>query len=83
LYRQEKPAWCPHQDCIFTRRVLNALCGGRLPEPEPHDGDLNLHRICIRTDTTFDLKVNDSDLDWLRWIFDSLDGKATSNLSKQ
>ena len=83
VYKQEKPAWCTHQDCIFQRRVLDDLCGGKLPKPEPHNGDINLYRICIRTDEVFDLMVNNSDLDWLRWIFDSLDGKATSWLSRQ
>ena len=82
IYKQEKPEWCKHKDCIFQRRVCDELCGGKLPKPEPHDGDLNYYRICVRTDgEIFDLKVNDSDLGWLRWVFDALDGKKTSWLS--
>lgn len=27
--------------------------------------------------------VNDTDLEWLRWIFDALDGKETSWLSRR
>lgn len=90
-YRQERPAWCPHRDCVFRRRVTDAACGGELPKPEPHDGDLNTHRVCVnapqdpeaKPGAIFDLQVNASDLDWLRWIFDALDGKETSWLSKR
>ena len=61
---------------------MEHLCGGDLPKPEPHGGDFNNHRICINAgDPVFDLQVNDTDLDWFRWIFDALDGKATSWLS--
>jgi len=81
-YKQEKPTWCKHLDCIFQRRVLDVLCGGELPKPEPHNGDFNLYRVCIRTNgEVFDLQVNNTDLDWFRWIFDALDGKKTSWLS--
>lgn len=81
-YNQEKPSWCPHESCEFLRRVEDSLCGGSLPTPEPHDGDLNTHRLCINTDEVFDLQVNVSDVDWFRWIFDAIDGKSTSWLSK-
>ncbi|HDZ25291.1 hypothetical protein LCGC14_1831940 [marine sediment metagenome] len=80
-FKQERPFWCGHLDCLFLRRVMDSLCGGQLPSPEPHEGDLNTHHICIRTDTVFDLQVNFSDLDWFRWVFDALDGKKTSGLS--
>jgi len=84
-YKQEKPSWCPHESCKFLRRVQDDLCGGSLPTPESHDGDLNTHRLCIKTDTegAFDLQVNTSDLDWFRWIFDAMDGKKTSWLSRE
>lgn len=69
-WKQERPAWCPHIDCVFQRRATDHLCGGQLPAPEPHDGDFNTHRICINAGLpVFDLQVNASDLDWIRWIF--------------
>jgi hypothetical protein len=86
-YKQEKPAWCKHEDCVFQRRVLDNLCGGKLPTPERHETDFNFYRICIRTNVgepnVFDLQVNNTDLDWFRWIFDALDGKKTSWLSRK
>ena len=89
VYRQERPAWCPHQDCLFRRRVTDAACGGELPRPEAHDGDMNTHRLCIRpghaegSPEVVDLQVNKPDLEWLRWLFDGLDGKCTSWLSQR
>lgn len=83
-FKQEKPSWCQHSSCIFLRRVQDNLCGGELPAPKPHDGDLNTHRICIKTEGVFglfSLQVNVSDLDWFRWVFDAIDGKKTSWLS--
>jgi len=90
-YKQERPAWCPHQDCVFRRRVGDAMCGGQLPKPEPHDGDENTHRLCINEKQdplaavtgVFDLQVNKSDLGWFRWVMDALDGEKTSWLSKR
>lgn len=83
--KQERPSWCPHQDCEFQRRVGDWICGGKLPEPIPHENDLNTHRFCLNHvlsfPNIFDLQVNKSDLDWFRWIFDSLDNKKTSFLS--
>ncbi len=81
-WKQERPTWCPHQDCVFSRRSQDALCGGRLPKPEPHDGDENTHRLCIKAGEVFDLQVNKTDLGYFRWIFDALDGKKTSWLSR-
>lgn len=80
-FKQEKPSWCPHEGCGFLRRAMDNLCGGKLAVPEPHDGDWNTHRLCIKTDGVFDLQVNTNDLDWFRWIFDAVDGKKTSWLS--
>lgn len=90
-YRQERPTWCPHADCVFRRRAADAICGGELPKPEPHDGDMNTHRFCVNgpqdpeapRSAIFDLQVNAGDLDWFRWILDALDGKETSWLSKR
>ena len=81
-WKQERPAWCPHTDCRFLRRSQDALCGGELPQPVPHDADENTHRLCIRTDDVFDLQVNATDLGYFRWILDALDGKKTSWLSR-
>ena len=83
-WKQERPSWCPNQDCIFKRRVQDAFCGGELPEPTPHDGDLNTHRLCWYGGEGPDsYMVNKSDLGWLRWILDALDGKNTSWLSER
>jgi len=84
---QERPEWCPHTECIFRRRVLDSICGGELPATVEHDGDQNTHRLCIREPESdppiWDLMVNETDLDWLRWVLDALDGKETSWLSKR
>lgn len=77
-WKQERPKWCPHQDCLFQRRAMDSLCGGGLPEQVEHDGDFNTHRFCINgalpNDEVFDLQVNKSDLWWFRFIFEALDG---------
>ena len=85
-WRQERPSWCPHLDCSFRRRAHDSVCGGELPEPAQHNGDFNTHRVCLREDDNgriADYQVNATDLEWFRWIFDALDGKATSWLSKR
>jgi len=88
-YKQERPNWCPHKDCIFKRRAIDDICGGDLPKEQcgiTSDGHQNNHRFCLNhvlpKNEIFDLQVNDNDLQWFRWIFDSLDGKETSWLSK-
>lgn len=83
-WKQERPEWCKHDDCIFKRRVQDSICGGNLPEPAPHDKDVNIFRICIRFETgnIVDIQCNPTDLGYFRWIFDALDGKKTSWLSK-
>ncbi len=78
VWKQERPSWCPHQDCVFCRRSQDALCGGRLPKPEPHEGDENTHRLCIKAGEVFDLQVNNTDCDGIRFILDALNGKKTS-----
>ena len=47
-WKQERPAWCPHGDCGFVFRVQDAVCSGRLPVSEEHDGVDNTHRLCLR-----------------------------------
>jgi hypothetical protein len=84
-WKQERPEWCGHADCIFRRRAMDSFCGGELPAPEPHNGDMNTHRLCIRFEddgSTVDMQVNATDLGWMRWILDALDGKKTSWLSE-
>lgn len=84
-WEQERPTWCPHTDCLFRRRAQDAVCGGQLPSPVPHDGDLNTHRVCFNgvadDGGPLDVQVNRTDLGWFRWIFDALDGLSTSWLS--
>lgn len=86
-WTQERPTWCPHTDCLFRRRAMDSICGGELPTPTEHDGGLNTHRVCLNgaadDGRVFDLQVNASDLGWLRWIFDALDGLKTSWLSRE
>lgn len=86
VWKQERPSWCPHTDCLFKRRVMDGMCCGDLPEPAPHDGDFNNYRFCLNgaadNGGVFDLQVNDTDLGWFRWIFDALDGLKTSWLSR-
>lgn len=82
-WKQERPEWCKFNDCIFLRRAMDSMCGGRLPQPIPHSDDVNTHRFCIVADGDLTYyQVNESDLEWLRWIFDALDGKKTSWLSR-
>lgn len=62
------------------------MCCGDLPGPVPHGDDENVYRFCLNgvadDGGVFDLMVNDTDLGWFRWIFDALDGKETSWLSR-
>lgn len=78
VWRQERPTWCPIPACLFKRRVEDAICGGELPNPLPHDSDMNTHRLCLPQADIMDLQVNRSDLNWFRWVYDALDGKSTS-----
>ena len=85
-WKQERPKWCPYAGCIFTRRAMDNMCGGKLPKPLEHHGGMNTHRFCIRDmddGSSIDYEVNAVDLDWFRWIFDALDGKKTSGLSNR
>ena len=88
-FKQERPIWCPHKDCKFKRISQDKICGGELSEPQPHDPGgppANTHRFCLRDalpkEEIFDLQVHNQDLESMRWIFDALDGKKTSWMSK-
>lgn len=66
-----RPQWCPHPDCQFKCQTQDQLCVGILPEPDPHDGDINTHRMCWHGakddgEWTFDLKINKSDAWWMK-----------------
>jgi len=83
-WKQERPEWCPYHDCIFKRKTQDAICGGELPKPEAHDGDVNTHLFCINAEGKVDpLQVNKRDLAYFRWIFDALDGEKSSWLSQR
>lgn len=97
-YKQERPSWCPHQDCIFRRRAMDSICGGLLPlnqslVPEKDafgETHINDVRMCLNethqpppNHKPIDLKMNPSDLDWIRFVMDALDHKETSWLSKR
>ncbi len=47
-WKQERPMWCPHTECVFGIRSQDSLCVGRLPIPADHDGVENTHRFCQR-----------------------------------
>jgi hypothetical protein len=66
---------------------MDSTCAGHLPRPVPHASDFNHYRLCMNgalpNGEVFDLQVNDTDLEWFRWMFDALDGKKTSWLSRK
>lgn len=49
-WKQERPTWCPHDDCTFVFRVQDVACAGRLPAPVPHGADQNTHQLCIQAE---------------------------------
>jgi hypothetical protein len=74
VWRQNKPSFCPHHNCRFIYRVLDDMCGGELPEPEPHNADFNTHRFCLNRIAddggVLSLQINKSDVGWFRTMFD-------------
>ena len=61
-WKQERPPWCPHPSCRFKIHSQHRICFGSLPEPEPHGGHQNTHRMCIHGapddgEWTFDLQI--------------------------
>jgi hypothetical protein len=67
----ERPSWCPHSTCCPVGGASEQKCVGALPAPEPHDGDFNTHRLCLRGarddgEWTFDLQINRADA-WHLW----------------
>lgn len=47
VWKQQRPEWCPHQDCAYQASSQGALCIGELPAPLPHEDDHNTHRLCM------------------------------------
>lgn len=85
VWLQERPEWCPHQDCLFRRRGQDAMCCGVLPKPEPHGAGLNYYRLCLngadKDGGVFDLQINDTDIWYFGKMFKALrvDGKRGGN----
>jgi hypothetical protein len=77
VWKNERPAWCPHLDCQFRLKAQDAMCAGHLPAPAEHDGDFNTGRLCLNgaadNGGVFDLQVNKSDLYHFRRLFKALE----------
>jgi hypothetical protein len=75
-WKNERPAWCLHQDCRYRLRAQDAACVGYLPEPAPHDEDFNIYRICLcgvlPDGKVFDLQFNDTDIYHFKRLFEAL-----------
>ena len=75
-WKNERPVWCPHQDCKYRLRAQDAACVGYLATAVPHDGDMNIYRLCLcgvlPNNQVFDLQINDSDIYHFRRLFDAL-----------
>ena len=69
-WKQERPDFCPHNDCLFKRRAMDDMCVGYLPKPEKHNGDINKYRWCLNgasdSEGVFDLQINDTDIWWFK-----------------
>lgn len=82
-WKQERPDWCPHLDCLFLRRAMDNICGGRLPQPESHNEDFNTHRFCLvdvlPEDEIFDLQINKTDIGWFEFIFQAIKNDCNDN----
>lgn len=67
VWKQQRPDWCPHPDCAYRASSQGCLCVGELPEPTPHYGDFNTHRLCIAQscpgddEWLFKLEINSGD----------------------
>ena len=84
VWKNIRPEWCPHSDCIFLMSPQALMCVGRLPKLEKHDlgcsdgcdGHFNTHRWCLDTRETghgiFDLQVNRGDLYAFGILFDAV-----------
>lgn len=72
----KRPEWCPHSTCIFVVNMQDKICGGHLPEPVEHDGDYNIHRLCLEgalpNGEIFDLQIHNSDIFCFNRVFSAL-----------
>jgi hypothetical protein len=62
----QRPEWCPHQNCQYRLQTQDAACVGELPVPDPHGPDFNTHRLCLRGaeddgQWAFSMTINGSD----------------------
>ena len=81
---QERPVWCPYQDCQFCIRSMDSMCIGELPEPQDHGGALNTHRICFRGaeddgEWLHPMQINGSDVWHMRRLLDHVFPRAKEN----
>ena len=82
-----RPGWCPYPDtCAWVTRGGESLdsgvaCGGHLPEPQDHHGDLNTHRLCMRSadGDVARFEVNQTDLWYLGLVVGALHKEATGD----
>ncbi len=83
----ERPSWCPHENCLIFRCFQDTMCSGRLPEPVPHGTDFNDSRICLRhalpNDEIFDLQINKSDTYWFKLLFEVTGDKLKKTYSRE
>lgn len=65
---------------------MDSACVGELPKPADHGKakGVNTHRLCMTDGESpvVDWQIAEHDCDWLRWMLDAVDGKATSWLSQ-
>jgi hypothetical protein len=67
VWKQQRPDWCPHQDCAYRASSQGCICIGELPEPTPHLNSFNTHRLCIAQscpgddEWLFKLEINSGD----------------------
>ena len=74
-----RPGWCPFSDCDCAHSSADAICGGKLSVSEQHAGGENNMRLCIKqcdASEVTSFMVNDEDLDWVRRVFDGMQGKG-------
>ena len=80
VWKNERPAWCPHSDCRFLRQTQALICVGKLPQPVDHDGHPNTHRLCLNealpNGEVFDLQINTTDTYHFRRMFEAVDGRG-------
>lgn len=77
IVKRRRPKMCPHKDCRFILNFQDAICGGELPSPVPHDGVDNTHRLCLFEEPgtqPYDLMINKTDAWWIKRAFSQMFG---------